>query len=86
MCGVLCVTVDGTRKSLRWCVVCLVTLEYRHTKPPTLHPSIKGIIWMRNVGCSGTETSIGDCGNAGWGYVPNCWHSNDVGVTCKPGK
>ena len=35
--GVLYVTIAGTRKTLRWCVVCLVTLEYSNTRPPTLN-------------------------------------------------
>ena len=47
---------------------------------------VKGIIWMRYVACSGSETSIADCGHAGWGYVPSCHHVHDVGVKCKPGK
>ena len=49
---------------------------------------VKGIIWMNDVICTGTEKSIADCGHAGWGNA-NCYHSgygNDVGVTCKPGK
>ena len=46
---------------------------------------VKGIIWVRNVACSGTEKSIADCSHGGWGWT-TCWHNTDVGVTCKPGK
>ena len=46
---------------------------------------VKGIVWMRYVACSGTETSIADCGHRGWGRA-DCYHRYDVGVTCKPGK
>ena len=46
---------------------------------------VKGIIWMYYVACSGSETSIADCSHNGWGRA-NCYHSQDVGVTCKPGK
>ena len=46
---------------------------------------VKGIIWMRDVACSGTETSIADCGHGTWGQAW-CYHDRDVGVTCKPGK
>ena len=46
---------------------------------------VKGIVWLRNLGCTGTEMSIANCSHDGWG---NAWcsHSNDVGVTCKMGK
>ena len=46
---------------------------------------VKGIIWMENVACSGTETLIADCSHNGWGRA-DCYHSTDVGVTCKPGR
>ena len=47
---------------------------------------VKGIIWTRDVGCSGTETSIAHCSHYGWGRAEYCYHNSDVGVTCMPGK
>merc|ERR1712121_47465 len=40
-----------------------------------------GDILLDEVSCSGTETSIFDCGNSGIG-VNNCGHHEDAGVKC----
>ncbi|XP_031561400.1 scavenger receptor cysteine-rich domain superfamily protein-like isoform X2 [Actinia tenebrosa] len=45
---------------------------------------VRGIIWLRNVGCTGRETSIADCSHNEWGNA-YCYHSGDVGMTCKMG-
>ncbi|KAK3704237.1 hypothetical protein QZH41_020491, partial [Actinostola sp. cb2023] len=42
----------------------------------------KGIIWLRNLGCTGTEMSIANCSHYGWGKAIYCVHSSDVGFTC----
>ena len=43
-----------------------------------------GQIWLRDVGCDGTEASIYNCftvwGDGGW-----CKHSEDAGVICDAG-
>ena len=38
-------------------------------------------IWLDNVECTGSETSISQCGHSGWG-VHNNTHADDVSISC----
>ncbi|XP_072047815.1 scavenger receptor cysteine-rich domain-containing protein DMBT1-like [Amphiura filiformis] len=40
-----------------------------------------GEIWLDNVGCSGSENTLGECRHNGWG-IDNCDHNDDAGVIC----
>jgi deleted-in-malignant-brain-tumors protein 1 len=41
----------------------------------------KGKVWLNNMGCTGTETSLESCSHGGWGVVSS-WcngHTTDAG-------
>ena len=40
-----------------------------------------GNVWMSNLACTGSESSISECLHLGWGET-SCSHSQDAGVTC----
>ena len=40
-----------------------------------------GNVWMSNLACNGSESSISECPHIGWGET-SCIHSQDAGVTC----
>ena len=39
-------------------------------------------IWLNDIHCNGTEQSILDCPNAGWGNNASCTHNYDAGAIC----
>lgn len=44
-----------------------------------------GRVLLDDVECIGTESSIADCRNSGWGHT-NCDHSEDASVVCQESK
>ena len=40
-----------------------------------------GQIWLDDLTCTGSETSLADCGHNGWGSH-NCGHHEDVSISC----
>ena len=42
-----------------------------------------GHIWLNDVRCIGTETSLSQCSHRGWG-IGSCWRREAAGVVCRP--
>ena len=41
----------------------------------------RGMIWLDDVNCLGSESSIAECPHSGWA-IHNCYHSEDASVVC----
>ena len=62
-------------------IICHV---YRHSVSGAMPIPGSGQIWMSNVMCGISDTSLDDCPFDGWGVIPNqCSHSMDVQLTCQ---
>ena len=45
-----------------------------------------GPIWLDNILCTGTESTLASCGHLGVNITRSCSHSEDVGVRCYKGR
>ena len=41
-----------------------------------------GPIWLDNVLCAGTESTLASCGHLGINVSRSCYHYEDAGVSC----
>ena len=41
-------------------------------------------MWLDDVACTGSETSLANCFHRGWG-IHNCWYYTNAGVECSGG-
>ncbi|ESO89532.1 hypothetical protein LOTGIDRAFT_125167, partial [Lottia gigantea] len=44
----------------------------------------QGTIWLRDLACDGTESSLESCTKSEWNDTASCQHFEDVGVICQP--
>ena len=45
-----------------------------------------GSIWLSNVSCTGSESTLVSCGHLGVGITRSCYHYEDAGVRCNVGE
>ena len=45
-----------------------------------------GPIWLDNIACTGSESTLASCGHLGLNITRNCIHSKDAGVRCYGGQ
>ena len=50
-----------------------------------MYGEASGTIWLDDLVCTGSETSITQCQSKGWG-AHNCGYSKDVAIICSSGK
>ncbi|XP_078612620.1 scavenger receptor cysteine-rich domain-containing protein DMBT1-like isoform X2 [Branchiostoma floridae x Branchiostoma japonicum] len=64
-------------------VVCreLGFTDYNSYQQNAYYGQGSGPIWMDDLSCSGSESSLQYCPHLGWGSH-NCGHSEDIGVSC----
>jgi len=58
--------------------------RYSGTYIGNYYGSSTDMIWLDDLHCTGTETSLVDCTHNGWA-VHNCGHNEDVSVVCNDG-
>ena len=44
-----------------------------------------GQVWLQNLRCVGSESTVEHCSHDGWGYTSSCRHYKDAGVKCNEG-
>ena len=63
------------------CGCCVLVHRYGGQVIGNRYGAGSGEIWLDDVQCSGTETSIRDCTHGGW-LRHDCGHSEDVSISC----
>ena len=79
--------ITGTRsRTIQHCIkllsVAVCTAVYRGAALGNQYGPGSGTIWLDDVQCLGTETSLHSCQHNGWGDHPHCSHSDDVSIAC----
>lgn len=75
--GTVC---DDSFDILEATVLCRMLGFAKATRVFTAPPGT-GSIWLDDLHCTGTESSIFDCNHGGMG-INNCQHTEDVGISC----
>ena len=54
------------------------------TRNSTFGGAKDGPVWLNEVNCTGTESTLAACPHGGWG-INDCDHTKDAGVVCDYG-